>query len=200
VLTTQVLILYTLVQEPLALASAVIARSKSCRTHDCILLSHLRLNSLFVASYDARSCGGGIPARLHTGHYFLLNTHNSLAFNFLGRSVGRSVSLYGVRPPSGAHDHFYFSPGKLFSEIAFFPFRMGCASLTRGWVCNLVRELLVLASNVTHGSKSHRTLDHILLSHLRLGSLFVASYDSPSYGGGILFCLHYLVSATAPVI
>jgi hypothetical protein len=42
-------------------------------------------------------------------------------------------------------------------------------SLTRGWVCNLlVQLLLVLARAVTLGSKSRRTRDHILLSHLRL--------------------------------
>jgi hypothetical protein len=43
------------------------------------------------------------------------------------------------------------------------------SSLTRGWVCNfLVQLLLGLARAVTLGSKSRRTHDHILLFHLRL--------------------------------
>jgi hypothetical protein len=42
-------------------------------------------------------------------------------------------------------------------------------SLTRGWVCNLLVQLLLgLARAVTLGSKSRRTRDHIFLSHLRL--------------------------------
>jgi hypothetical protein len=42
-------------------------------------------------------------------------------------------------------------------------------SLTRGWVCNLLVQLLLgLARAVTLGSKTHRTHGHILLSHLRL--------------------------------
>jgi hypothetical protein len=84
-----------LVQLILGLARAVTLGSKSRRTHDHILLSHLRLPqpggpgpriyipqeqggpitqlypralcSLFVASYDSRGCGGGILTRLHMG-------------------------------------------------------------------------------------------------------------------------------------
>jgi hypothetical protein len=89
-------------------------------------------------------------------------------------------------------------------------------SLTRGWVCNLLIQLLLgLARAVTLGSKSRRTHDHILLSHLRLpqpggpghciyipqeqggpvippgtGFPFVASYDSQGCSGGILTRLH----------
>jgi hypothetical protein len=92
----------------------------------------------------------------------------------------------------------------------------GAPSLTRGWVCNLLVQLLLgLATAVTLGSKSHRTNGHILLSHLRLSQLvrsspriyippeqggpviplgtgfpFVASYNSLGYGGGILNRLH----------
>jgi hypothetical protein len=41
-------------------------------------------------------------------------------------------------------------------------------SLTRGWVCNLLVQLLLgLARAVTLGSKFRRTHDHILLSHLK---------------------------------
>jgi hypothetical protein len=89
----------------------------------------------------------------------------------------------------------------------------GAPSLTRGWICNLLVQLLLgLARAITLGSKHLRTHDHILLSHLRLlpqpggpgpriyihqeqcgpviptgpGFLFVASYDSQDCGGGIL--------------
>jgi hypothetical protein len=95
-------------------------------------------------------------------------------------------------------------------------------SLTRGWVCNLLVQLLLgLARAVTLGSKFRGPHDHILLSHLRLPQLggpgpsiyipqeqgglaiplgtpfpFVASYDSQGYGGGILTRLHtgYILS------
>jgi hypothetical protein len=40
------------------------------------------------------------------------------------------------------------------------------------------------------GLESRGIHNHILLSHLRLGSLFVTSYDSQGYGGGILTRLH----------
>jgi hypothetical protein len=76
--------------------------------------------------------------------------------------------------------------------------------------------MLVLANAVILGSESRRTRDHILLSHIRdfpnlegqvhifisprnrlarlylqeLGSLFVASYDSQDYDGGIRTLLH----------
>jgi hypothetical protein len=82
--------------------------------------------------------------------------------------------------------------------------------MTRGWVCPL-ELLLALASAVYLLSQSRGTHDYILLSQIRdspnlegqvpvfishrdrvarlyphaLGSLFVASYDSQSYGGGI---------------
>jgi hypothetical protein len=75
---------------------------------------------------------------------------------------------------------------------------------------------LVLASSVIQGSESRGTHDHILLSQSRdstnleggfpvfispsnrvsqlypqaLGSIFVASYDSQGYGGGIRTRLH----------
>jgi hypothetical protein len=76
--------------------------------------------------------------------------------------------------------------------------------------------LLILASAVILGSESRGTHDHILLSLIRdspnlegqvpvfissrnrvarlypqeLGSLFIASYDSQGYGGGIGLTLH----------
>jgi hypothetical protein len=81
-----------LVQLFLVLARAVTLGSKSRRTHDHILLSHLRLSQPggpgpciyipqehggpvippgtgfpFVASYNSQGCSGGILTRLHTG-------------------------------------------------------------------------------------------------------------------------------------
>jgi hypothetical protein len=87
--------------------------------------------------------------------------------------------------------------------------------LTRERVCRL-QLLLAIGSAVILRSVSRRTRDHILLSQIRdspnlegqvpvfiyprnrvaqlypqaLGSLFVASYDSQDYGGGILARLH----------
>jgi hypothetical protein len=89
------------------------------------------------------------------------------------------------------------------------------SSLMRGWVCHL-RLLLALSNAVIIRSESHRAHDHILLSQTwdspnlegqvptfisprnrvaqlypqALGSLFVASYNSQGYGGGIRPCLH----------
>jgi hypothetical protein len=75
------------------------------------------------------------------------------------------------------------------------------SSLTRGWVCRL-QLLLVLASAVILRSESRGTRDQILLSQMReepgpriyipqvLGSLFIASYVSQGYGGGIQTRLH----------
>jgi hypothetical protein len=87
--------------------------------------------------------------------------------------------------------------------------------LTSGWVCRL-QILLTLASLVILGSESHGTHDHIYWLRLEtpptwrarcpylcptqnrvaqlypqaLGSLFVVSYDSHGYGGGIPTRLH----------
>jgi hypothetical protein len=89
------------------------------------------------------------------------------------------------------------------------------SSLMRGWVSRL-QLLLVLASAVNLRSESRGTHDHLLLSQFRdshnlvgqvtvfislrnrvarlypqaLGYIFVASYDSQDYGGGIRPCLH----------
>jgi hypothetical protein len=89
------------------------------------------------------------------------------------------------------------------------------SSLMRRWVCHL-QWLLVLASTGILGSESRRTRDQILLSQVWdscnleglvpifyvpqeqgglictqvQGSIFVTSYNSQGYGGGIQTCLH----------
>jgi hypothetical protein len=73
----------------------------------------------------------------------------------------------GVRRSSGTCDQFFF-----LLEISFRQLRLSyfvAPSLTIGWVCNLLVQLLLgLARAVSLGSKSRRTHGHILLSHLRL--------------------------------
>jgi hypothetical protein len=89
----------------------------------------------------------------------------------------------------------------------------GAPSLARGWVCNLLIQLLLgLARVVTLGSKSRRTRTHdpfetpptwrarspIYIPQeqggpvitLGTGFPFVTSYDSQGYSGGILTHLH----------
>jgi hypothetical protein len=97
----------------------------------------------------------------------------------------------------------------------------GVPYLTRGQVCHL-QLLLALASAVILWSESHGTHDHILLSQIwlipnlegqvpvfislrnrvaqlypqALGSLFVTSYNSEGYGGGIPTCLHVWIQVS----
>jgi hypothetical protein len=73
--------------------------------------------------------------------------------------VSRPVYL-GVGLPFGAHDQIF-----VFC-LTIAGFLMRAPSLTRGWVCNLLVQLLLGL-----GLKSRRTHNHILLSHLRLPQL-----------------------------
>jgi hypothetical protein len=70
-------------------------------------------------------------------------------------------------------------------------FLIWAPSLTRGWVCNLLVQLLLgLARAVTLGSKFRRTHGHILLSHLRLQvPVYPPGTGWPSYtpGHSVLF-------------
>jgi hypothetical protein len=123
-------------------------------------------------------------------------------------TVSQRVCL-GVKHPSGTKDQIFITVRAL--RVCW----CGSPSLRRGQVCRL-QFLLVLASAVILGSGSSWTYDYILLSQIRdfpnlegqvplfiyprnkvaklcpqaLGSIFIASYDSQGYGGGIRTCLH----------
>jgi hypothetical protein len=184
----------------LSLARAITLRSKSRRTHR----PYFTVSYEILQTWRARSPylyppGTGCPSYT-PGHWvpFLppLITHRAMVEVFcptstrvsahwlqvqvvLQSTVSQPVCL-DVGPPSEAHDQIFITVKHLRSLCC------GMSSLTIGRVCNLLVQFAV-----TLRSKSHRTHDHILLSHLRLlGSLFVASYDSQDYGGGILTRLH----------
>jgi hypothetical protein len=86
-----------------------------------------------------------------------LITHGLEILIKLGPTFSLPVYL-GVGLPSGAHDQILF------------PCLDMCGVLfLRGWVCNLLVQLLLgLARAVALGPKPRRTHNHILLSHLRL--------------------------------
>jgi hypothetical protein len=63
-------------------ASAI--RPKSLRTRGHNFLSHLRLSSLFVASYDSQGYGGVILSQVHMDVYLCLSAVN---LSFLDRSL-----------------------------------------------------------------------------------------------------------------
>jgi hypothetical protein len=96
-------------------------------------------------------------------------------------TVSRPV-CYGIKHLSGAYDQNFATVRQL--RVCW----CGELSLTRGQVCRL-QLLLALASAVILGSESRVTPDHILLTQIR-DFLFVASYDSQGYGGGIRPRLH----------
>jgi hypothetical protein len=160
--------------------------------------------SLFVASYDSQGYGGGIRPRLYTEYVYLSKSKSKLCYD--RRPVGQSLLVSSTQ--LGLMTIFLFVRQLRVCWC-------GALSLTREQVCRS-QLLPVLASAVILGSESHGTRDHILLSLIRdfsqpggpgpsiyipqeqggpvtpqaLGSLFVASYDSRGYGGGIRTRLH----------
>jgi hypothetical protein len=85
----------------------------------------------------------------------------NLKLIYYRQSVGQSVLVSGSH--LGLMTRFLLSLWRL--RVSWY----GASSLTRGWVCNLLVQLLLdLAREVTLGPKSRRIRGHILLSHLRL--------------------------------
>jgi hypothetical protein len=116
------------------------------------------------------------------------DTESKLKLSYDRRSVGQSILVSGHHLVPATNSSFTLMEN-LFRHLKLSSCEV--PSLTRGEICSLsVHLLLGLANAVTIRSKSRRTRDHILLCHLRLGSLFVASYNSRGYGGGILSHLH----------
>jgi hypothetical protein len=111
-----------------------------------------------------------------TLHMFANTTHKVISLHLLFTDVNyfqevevtlrptvNRPFILGVRRPSGTRDQFYFLLEIFFGQLRFCNFV--APSLTRGWVCNLLVQLILgLARAVTLGSKSRRTHGHILLS------------------------------------
>jgi hypothetical protein len=160
------------------------------------------MDSIFVTSYGSQGYGGDIRIRLHTA-----NCNSSQRYVTTG---GQSASLSWCQAPTwGPRPDLYCC------QTVLDLFLCGAPSLTRGPICHL-QLLLVLASAVIYGYESGGTQDHILLFQIQdfpnleeqvpvfisprirvthlypqvLGSLFVASYDSQGYSGGIRTRLH----------
>jgi hypothetical protein len=99
----------------------------------------------------------------------------------LRSTVTRSVYL-GIKHPYGAYDQIFIAVRLL--RVYWYR----TLSLIRRRVCRL-QLLLVLASAIILRFESRGTCDHVLLCQIR-DFVFVASYDSQGYGGGIRSRLH----------
>jgi hypothetical protein len=134
--------------------------------------------SLFVASYDSQSHGGGIRPLLHTEYITLFKsqTQSHIATN------GQSVSKSWCRAPSGAHDQIFITVWQLQSCFC------GAPSLTRGQVCRL-QMLLASSAQSFLGPSTLRLATTFYCLRFET-PLFVSSYDSQGHGGGIRLRFH----------
>jgi hypothetical protein len=104
------------------------------------------------------------------GETLMCSLRSTLIFNQLEVNLRPTVSrpvCLDVRHLSRTLDQFFFLLEIFFRQLRVCYFVV--PSLTRGRVCNFLKQLLLgLAREVTLGSKSRRSHSHILLSHLRL--------------------------------
>jgi hypothetical protein len=153
-----------LVQLLLDLAGAVHSWVQILQTCDHILLSYLRLASLFVASYDSPGYGRSILTHLHMtlGSFWVRLTYKQIAGQCLGIWHAPSV-----------RDKIFLS------DICGFCL-MGCPLWREDRPeFYLYSWYWAFASAATLESKSCRTCDHILLSHLWLGFPFCCLLQLP---------------------
>jgi hypothetical protein len=153
----------------LALASAVIFGSESRGTCDHILLSQ---TSLFVASYYSQGSGGGIRPCLHTG------ITREERDSYLRLAVYRQSVRLGAEPLETHGQNFFSSIEHLRSE--------SLHNITSAVIYNCCWP----SPAHSFSGPSLAGLATIFYWFRFETSLFVASYDSQGYGGGIWIRLH----------
>jgi hypothetical protein len=165
-------------------------------THTCTLYSYCYLNFTYAYTY------------LYFIFLWIVEVKVTLQ-----PTVSQPVSL-GVRRPSGTRDQFFFLLEIPFRHLPFCNFV--APFLTRGRVCNLLYncfwtlpeqsllgrspvELTAIFYSPSWDSPNLEGQVPVFISPRNrvaqlypraLGSIFVASYDSQGYGGGILTRLH----------
>jgi hypothetical protein len=157
-------------------------------------------------------CLGGEEKSTSSSHVLAIMTGKNIRFNrlvielqqatykfsgikvkdkIISRSTVSRPVCSGVRPTSGSRDQFFFHFHGNYLQTVWVCY-YGASSLTRGRFCNL-QLLLDLATPHLKGQvpifipHRSRVAQLFLRGHC---SLFVVSYDSQDYGGGILTRLH----------
>jgi hypothetical protein len=131
--------------------------------------------SLFVTSYDSHGCGGGIRPRLHTVKILL-----SLSLTTDGQSASLSWNKVHIR---GLYDHIFIIVRQL--RVCW------CGALWREDGSVIYNCCWTSPAQSFSGSNPVRLAIILVFYSLMFEtSLFVASYDSQGYGGGIRPRLH----------